>query len=376
MMKRALLLIVSTMVVCRLYAQTNTFPPSGNVGIGTTSPAVPLHLKPVGSSPAWLGLDKNSGMETGIQFLKSGSVLFYMYSDNDDADALKIQSTALPGENDAYPRLFIPYNNKDLYVGLSGGNVAIGHKTPYSSSRLHVKALVNTPWSVISEAALNDRIIGMSHDGTSGLISTSYLGNSGYSPLTFQTSNAPRLTLSTDGKVGVGTVNPASKLHLEQASGAWSDGIRLSLAGRNWDIVSDRYGDRLIIAKDQSISQGLVIENGNVGIGSSSPTEKLTVNGTIYGKEVKVDLNVPAPDYVFKKDYDLASLEEVKAHIDQYGHLPEVPSAMEMEEGINLGEMNMILLKKVEELTLYVIQQKELLENQKQEIQLLKGLLK
>lgn len=272
-MKRTLLVIVATLVVGHLYAQTNTFPYSGLVGIGTTSPVVPLHLRPLGSSQPWIALDKDPGMERGIRFQKSGSVLFNMYSDNDDTDALKIQSTALPGENDAYPRLFIPYNNKDLYVGLSGGDVAIGHKTPYSSSLLHVKALVNTPWSVISEAALNDRIIGMSHDGTSGLISTSYLGNSGYSPLTFQTSNAPGLTLSTDGKVGVGTVNPASKLHLEQASGAWSDGIRLSLTGRNWDIVADRYGDRLIIAKDQSISQGLVIENGNVGIGSSSPTK-------------------------------------------------------------------------------------------------------
>jgi len=90
----------------------------------------------------------------------------------------------------------------------------------------------------------------------------------------------------------------------------------------------------------------------------------LAVQGIVYSKEVKVDLNVPAPDYVFEKDYALPSLESVKTYIDQNKHLPEVPSAKEMEaNGINLSEMNMLLLKKVEELTLYVIELKK--ENEK-----------
>jgi hypothetical protein len=97
--------------------------------------------------------------------------------------------------------------------------------------------------------------------------------------------------------------------------------------------------------------------SGNVGIGTTNPNQKLTVNGTIYGKEVKVDLSVPGPDYVFEKEYPLQSLEEIKAYIEQNKHLPEVPSAKEMEaNGINLGEMNMLLLKKIEELTLHSIQ--------------------
>jgi hypothetical protein len=72
------------------------------------------------------------------------------------------------------------------------------------------------------------------------------------------------------------------------------------------------------------------------------------------------------PDYVFEKSYSLPSLEEVKSYIDQNKHLPEVPSAKEMESnGVNLGEMNMLLLKKIEELTLYVIEQnKKLLQQQ------------
>lgn len=97
--------------------------------------------------------------------------------------------------------------------------------------------------------------------------------------------------------------------------------------------------------------------SGNVGIGTSNPNEKLTVNGTIYGKEIKVDLLVPGPDYVFEKDYNLPTLPEIKNYISQHKHLPEVPSAKDMEaNGINVGEMNMILLKKVEELTLYMIE--------------------
>jgi hypothetical protein len=109
--------------------------------------------------------------------------------------------------------------------------------------------------------------------------------------------------------------------------------------------------------------------SGNVGIGSTNPNEKLTVNGTIYGKEVKVDLNVPGPDYVFEKDYDLQPLSEVESFINQHKHLPEIPSADEMKaNGIYLQEMNMLLLKKVEELTLHLIRQEKEIENLKQKV--------
>lgn len=103
---------------------------------------------------------------------------------------------------------------------------------------------------------------------------------------------------------------------------------------------------------------------GNVGIGTTAPDQKLTVNGTVHGKEVIVDLNVPAPDYVFEKTYVLPSLDSVKTYIDQNKHLPEIPPASQMEQnGIKVGEMNMLLLKKVEELTLYMIELKN--ENEK-----------
>ncbi len=103
-----------------------------------------------------------------------------------------------------------------------------------------------------------------------------------------------------------------------------------------------------------------VHHNGNVGIGTNNPDAPLAVSGRIHAEEVKVDLSVPGPDYVFKTDYELKSLEEVQRYIKENGHLPNIPSAKEMEtNGIDLGAMEMKLLEKIEELTLYILQLQE-----------------
>ena len=126
-----------------------------------------------------------------------------------------------------------------------------------------------------------------------------------------------------------------------------------------------------LVSANGSISGASVIvdQKGDVGIGTYTPDEKLTVNGTMHAKEVKVDLNGSvAPDYVFKEDYDLRSLESLKAIIQEKGHLPNIPSAKEMEaDGINLKEMNLKLLEKIEELTLYVIDQNERIKKLEQQ---------
>lgn len=108
---------------------------------------------------------------------------------------------------------------------------------------------------------------------------------------------------------------------------------------------------------------------GKVGINTSTPDDALTVKGRIHAEEVKIDLAVPAPDYVFKKEYTLKSLEEVQNYIQKHGHLPNIPSAKEMEtNGIELGIMEMKLLEKIEELTLYLIDLKK--ENEEIKLQL------
>jgi len=96
---------------------------------------------------------------------------------------------------------------------------------------------------------------------------------------------------------------------------------------------------------------------GNVGIGTSSPTERLSVNGKIRAKEIKVE-NANWPDFVFAKSYALPTLQETEAHIKAKGHLPGIPSAAEVKAtGVDLGDMNAKLLQKIEELMLYTIEQ-------------------
>ncbi|GAB3423650.1 hypothetical protein [Niabella aquatica] len=116
--------------------------------------------------------------------------------------------------------------------------------------------------------------------------------------------------------------------------------------------------------------------SGNVGIGTATPAEKLSVNGKIRAKEIKVETS-NWPDYVFKPSYQLMPLQEVSHFITQNGHLPGVSSAKEVEQnGIDLGANQAVLLKKIEELTLYVIEQNKIIEQQGKEIKTLKQILK
>lgn len=122
-------------------------------------------------------------------------------------------------------------------------------------------------------------------------------------------------------------------------------------------IVGTRIACKLV-GNDVNVSK-INWGTGNIGIGTSSPDSRVTVNGTIHSKEVKVDLNITDwPDYVFAKEYKLPALKEVAKHITEKGHLPNIPSAKDVEKnGIFVGQMNAKLLQKIEELTLYTIEQ-------------------
>ena len=108
-----------------------------------------------------------------------------------------------------------------------------------------------------------------------------------------------------------------------------------------------------------------VSDNGNVGIGIANPKSLLSVNGKIAAKEVKVTINPTEwSDFVFKEDYKLRNLSEVEKFIKKNNHLPEIPSEKEVyKDGIELGAMQAKLLQKIEELTLYTIEQQKTIDS-------------
>ena len=119
----------------------------------------------------------------------------------------------------------------------------------------------------------------------------------------------------------------------------------------------------LTFSTNTSTSCMTMLTNGNIGIGTSSPNYKLDVNGTIRANEIIV--NTTGADFVFAEDYQLRPLSEVKAFIQENKHLPEIKSAQEMQEnGVGINELQTQLLQKIEELTLYIIQQEERIRQQ------------
>ncbi|MER0439290.1 hypothetical protein [Emticicia sp. W12TSBA100-4] len=106
---------------------------------------------------------------------------------------------------------------------------------------------------------------------------------------------------------------------------------------------------------------------GNVGIGTANPTNKLDVNGIIRGNEVIVETGWA--DYVFQDDYKLKPLSEVEAFIKENKHLPSVPSAAKIQEkGAHVAELMTKMMEKIEELTLYSIEQKKEIDELKKRL--------
>lgn len=191
------------------------------------------------------------------------------------------------------------------------------------------------------------------------------------------------------GKVGIGTSSPEQILHVEKSGNTF---LQLENTGSNGSTV--KFGAVNSNGKKETQIQfedefGLydhangnwrlkVKRNGNVGIGTTDPDALLTVAGNIKSQEVKVTVDAgQGPDYVFEADYNLRSLEETEEYIKANKHLPEVPSAKVMEsEGLNLKEMNLMLLQKVEELTLHQIEQNKNLKSALEKIESLENEIK
>jgi hypothetical protein len=195
-----------------------------------------------------------------------------------------------------------------------------------------------------------------------------------------------RMRITGNGDVGIGTITPSYKLDVigpgRFTNGAYvNDGQAfgvVSPVGNVWANntliykgYSSTYGDYAEILVPGGTSYGAnirLINNGNVGIGTTIPDAKLAVAGTIHSKAVKVDLT-GWPDYVFKPAYRLSTLQEVKSYIDKNNHLPDMPSEQDVaRNGINLGEIVKLQTKKIEELTLYMIEKEEQVKKQEARI--------
>ncbi|MGN6493889.1 MAG: hypothetical protein ACTHLE_17960 [Agriterribacter sp.] len=205
----------------------------------------------------------------------------------------------------------------------------------------------------------------------------------------------PVMTILRGGKIGIGTTSPTSPLHVSayaadiaKFSATSSGNSRISIANSVGQ-MNIGIGSSTTLAHPYiwsgtgkfyiGIAEGTPtlfvqgMENGNVGIGTTNPgTYKLAVEGTIGARQVKVHQNSFA-DYVFEENYQLPTLEEIEQYIKTYKHLPEMPTAAEVEkDGLNLGDNQVLLVKKIEELTLYVIELKKLIKDQQDQIDDLK----
>ena len=180
------------------------------------------------------------------------------------------------------------------------------------------------------------------------------------------TNNQERLRVTSSGNVGIGTTSPSFKLtvntadekHLRFENGSEQSFLLLKDDG-NLNLWVHGDDDMIFTRGTGGGTESMrITSSGSLGIGTTSTgSHKLAVEGTIGAREIKVEATGWS-DFVFEKDYKLKSLEEVETHITEKGHLPEVPSEAEVREnGINLGEMDAKLLQKIEELTLYLIEQ-------------------
>ena len=147
-----------------------------------------------------------------------------------------------------------------------------------------------------------------------------------------------------------------------------------------WDANAGTAGEFVLAAAPAAtpwVTNGndISYQGGNVGIGTNANAEySLAVAGDVITEKVKVKIQAEWPDYVFDDNYEGLSLEQLETYVDEHNSLPNIPTTQEVGEmdGIDLGEMNRLLLEKVEELTLYLIDQNKVNQQQSNEIQALK----
>ncbi|WP_440881151.1 hypothetical protein [Tenacibaculum sp. C7A-26P2] len=345
----------------------------GNVGIGTTSPRNKLHvfgntgIRVVGNGTDQIFLEGERTGSTNFRLYDNKSNIYY-----DSRSNMTFRANQLGGSNGS--------------INLMGGNVGIGTASP--SGKLQVNRVTSN--GELSKNAINSFINTTANSNVTSYDKGAYVfaGNysiaqgakdSGYKIAVDASSYANTTnfkgTLRSNygiwARAGIYRGTSGAKIEnavaveaqiLDNVEGTSIDnvyGVRISTNNYKKSSVINRYD----LYAGTSTAKNYFA--GKVGVGTKAPDMELTVNGKIHAKEVKIDLAVPAPDYVFKSEYNLRSIEEVESFIKEHSHLPEIPSAKEFaENGVMQAEMDMNLLKKIEELTLYTITQEKKLKSQ------------
>ncbi|WP_139135262.1 hypothetical protein [Roseivirga sp. 4D4] len=369
------------------YTPRLTLTNAGNVGIGTTSPNSLLHLD--SDSNTDLTIESGPNLSSTLKLVEQGTGDVGTYLKYDGANN---RFGIFVGNNSPVERLSILRDNGSVGIGdinpntgnapdpnrklmVNGGiTVAYGQKISYDKS-YYVHAYSSYDASLHTEARFR---------------------NYGYYGVTLESRSGSLILRGDNGNVGIGTTSPNTKLEVDGiARFTGTNGFSIGGDAGQYRIQNYGTGQEFgfltpgntyagIRVRSSSIgssygglnapTNGAIIQ-GNVGIGISTPSEKLEVNGTIRSKKVKVDAN-GWPDYVFASSYELRALSEVERYIKENQHLPDVPSAKDVEtNGLDLGDMDASLLKKVEELTLYTIDQQKKIDQQAKENQELKDRL-
>lgn len=187
---------------------------------------------------------------------------------------------------------------------------------------------------------------------------TEFLGTLNNQSLRLVTKGKTRLKISSVGKVAIGVFQPLQKLDVGGAIriGNTSDLHAGSIRWTGTDFEGyDGSGWNSLTSIPNIYSDGSF-----VGIGTSTPVTgyQFAVDGKIICEEVKVQMSASWPDYVFSKDYELMSPDNLRGFIEEHGHLPGVPDADTVEsDGMSVSEMSRIMMEKIEELTLYMLEQ-------------------
>lgn len=322
---------------------------TGNVGIGTTAPGNLLEVSGANASPLTITRTtaaSNISMEfktpTGSWFAGQGSAGNFGIATNNNIG------------------VGAPFNIT------TSGNVGIGTTAP--GNLLEVSGSIPSPLTITRTTASNISLEFKNATGSwfAGQASTGNFGIATNNNIGVSTA----FNITTSGNIGIGTTAPGNLLEVSgnipspltiTRTTASNIGLEFKNSTGSWFAGQASTGNFGIATNNNiGISTAFnITTSGNVGIGTANPLNKLDVNGTIHSKAVSIDLN-GWNDYVFKKDYRLPSLSEVKTYIGRHQHLPEVPSEQEMiRNGLDVAEMNKLLMKKVEELTLYLIEIKE-----------------